>query len=376
MGNFKASLDNLEQLKIYSSVVEHMSNEVHIWKVVRDDQGKIITWKLTDANPAALKSWGEELDKVVGKTTDEIFEGAEPTKTFMPIVEKIFSENQPHYWQTYFNGTNQILDMISIPVGDYFISTGIDITEKKQADNFIDQAHRMESLGILAGGVAHDINNILAIILGNAQFLAKKEKEESLKVHIDSIIEAGQKGKDLASLILSFASDETDSQEEIDLIKNLKAIVHLLESSLSNNMSVRFDSSVNVGPIMGNKIHINQIILNIANNAISAMKEKGGTLTFSLVEKDVPENQIPKDSLGIKAGCFVCLKIADTGEGIPEEVLKNIFEPFFTTKKSGKGSGLGLSIVKTLVKNHGGFISIDTKIGEGTEFCIAFPVNY
>ncbi|WP_100643482.1 PAS domain-containing hybrid sensor histidine kinase/response regulator [Alteromonas facilis] len=137
----------------YRSLFEHLLYEVHVWELVRDDKGTIITWKLVDANPAALKSWGKKLSDVVGNTTDAIFPHANATQTFLPIINKIFSDNKPHTWEAFFPGTNQWLYMISIPLGDLFISSGVDITGIKATEKELKETVMHLSESIDAGRV-------------------------------------------------------------------------------------------------------------------------------------------------------------------------------------------------------------------------------
>lgn len=126
-----------QHLSWYKNLFVNMLHEVHVWELVRDESGKIRTWRLIDANPEALNSWGVKLSQVVGKTTEDIFNDPSAPNLFMPIVEKIFSENKPYKWEQFFEPTNQTLEMISIPVDDYFISTGLDITERKKSEELI-----------------------------------------------------------------------------------------------------------------------------------------------------------------------------------------------------------------------------------------------
>lgn len=124
----------LDSKNVYVEAFRHVQNEVHIWELVRNDAGKIISWKLVDANLSALKSWNKKLEEIRGKRTEEIFIDANPVEQFLPIVEKIFSTQLPHSWEQFFPGTNQILEMMSIPVGEFFISAGQDITKRKRRE--------------------------------------------------------------------------------------------------------------------------------------------------------------------------------------------------------------------------------------------------
>ncbi|EMS79687.1 PAS domain-containing protein [Desulfotignum phosphitoxidans] len=137
-------LEALQQKEyLYDNLFKNMLHEVHVWKLVLDDFDKIKTWKLVDANPAALKSWNKSLSDVIGKTPDEMFPGSDATEQFMPVVEKIFTEGKPHIWESHFPDSNQFLHMVSIPLGEYFISTGLDITERRQAGKALRQKHEM-----------------------------------------------------------------------------------------------------------------------------------------------------------------------------------------------------------------------------------------
>ncbi|HKK93731.1 MAG TPA: PAS domain-containing protein [Longimicrobiales bacterium] len=138
---------------LYRSLFEHVLQEVHIWELVRDDAGAIRTWRLVDANPTALGAWGRDLRDVVGRTTEEIFVGGDPIETFLPIVSAIFESGEPHEWEGFFPGTGQVLHMVSVPVGGYFVSTGFDVTEIRQQERALQDAlHNLEE-AIEAGGV-------------------------------------------------------------------------------------------------------------------------------------------------------------------------------------------------------------------------------
>lgn len=135
--NIIASMKKTEDLHL--RLFENMLHEVHVWEIVRDESGKIKTWRLVDANPAALKSWGMLLDEVVGKTAEEIFPGSDPVELFMPMIQKIFSEGKPRKWEHFFPSTNQVLQMVTIPFGEYFVSTGIDVSDEKKKNKELEK---------------------------------------------------------------------------------------------------------------------------------------------------------------------------------------------------------------------------------------------
>lgn len=361
-------------INIYSSIVEFLNHEVHIWKVVRGEDDQIKTWTLIDANPEALKSWGRNLSEIVGKTTDEIFPEAEASKTFMPIVKKIISEQKPHEWQTFFSGTNQVLGMISIPAGDYFISVGTDMSSEIKSKEFITHAHRLESLGALAGGVAHDINNILGIVLVSADRLAELTSDaQQLKI-IETIVEACSAGSDLTKLVLSFTKGDEIAQEEIDINDKLLSITNLIKSTIGDHIEIEFKENRSLPKIMGNRIHVKQILFNVINNAIQSMRQEGGTLSLSLERVNVSQEEIPVQMEKASPGAFLKIAICDTGCGIEECNWSKIFDPFSSFDQRKGGSGLGLAIVRTLIQAHLGFITFDSELGKGSNFYIYFPV--
>jgi PAS domain-containing protein len=123
-----------EIASLHQTLFDHLLYEVHVWELVRDEQGAIKTWRLLDANPAALNSWGKSREEVIGKLTDQIFPGANATEQFMPIVQEIFKTGQPHHWESHFPGTDQTLMMVTIPLGERFISSGVDVSPMKHVE--------------------------------------------------------------------------------------------------------------------------------------------------------------------------------------------------------------------------------------------------
>ncbi len=344
--------------KISDEIIKNLSNEVHVWKLRRDQKGKIKTWELVYANPVALGSWGHTLEEIQGKVTEEIFVNSDPVNLFMPIVEKIFQDNAPFCWEEYFGATNQTLKMTSIPVGEFFISTGSDITPEKEADRFISQAHKLDSLGAIAGGVVHDVRNILTIIQSNAELLRDFDLGAPAEKRVSSILKSCDNASELLGQILNFGKS-SEEITEINLNSKINNVINILRPSLKKNVEIRFEENPIVPLIKGNRIQLSQILFNIANNALRSMDEKGGTLTFSLSEVDK----------------FARITLSDTGCGMDPQMLPHIFKPFYSRSKDGKGNGLGLSIVKSIVEKHNGYVTVESELGLGTVFHIHLPLS-
>lgn len=366
--------EEIDPLKIYTETFRNVSAEVHIWKLIRDENEQIQSWSLYDANPAALKAWGKKLEDIQGKRTEEIFPEADPLSNFMPIVQKIFSENSPYSWRSFFAGTNQVLEMTSIPMGEYFISTGLDATGKIETENFLNQAHRLDSLGAIAGGVIHDINNLLGIIAGNARIL-KKSVGEQEKNRVNRILDACKKSSELTKRILLYSRGDKVKAESINLKQEISAIIQLLETTLPKNIQINFAGKDINGDFLGNKIQMAQIFFNLFSNAINAMNEDGGELKIVIDEIQMKKKDIPPEFENIGDGNYVRIKVEDTGPGIPSECLNKIFKPFYSQNSTKKSTGLGLSIVKSLVQNNKGFITVETELGKGTCFSVFFLIS-
>lgn len=360
--------------RIYPEILNNISNEVHVWKLVRDSQGKIQTWRLVYANAIALSSWDKELSSIQGLTTQEIFVNADPIGLFMPIVERIFAEQKPFTWEEYFSGTNQTLAMSSIPVGEYFISIGSDISAKRETENFVSQAHRLNSLGAIAGGVVHDVNNLLTIIQANAMILSDCDLESDVKFRTQAIVNACDRATELLGFILNF-SKGGEAEKDIDLNLKIANVIKLLKPALKKNIQLLFQERHDLPKVRGNHIQITQVLFNIATNALRAMGDDGGELEFSTDVVDVSQEQIPNEFTDVRPGLFVKVSVRDRGPGMDSGILKHIFKPFFTRSRDGKGSGLGLSIVKSITEKHHGFVTVESQLGVGSTFHVYFPVK-
>ncbi len=243
--------------------------------------------------------------------------------------------------------------------------------EQKRLSAQLTQAQKMESVGRLAGGVAHDFNNMLTPIMGYAELLKRDLPiDDPRHVRVNEIIRASERSRDLVRQLLAFARRQTLEMKLADINTIISGFENMLHRTLHENIMLEIKLLPGIGPIMADIGQVEQIIMNLAINAQDAMPE-GGTL-FIETGKAMLNESFQVEHEGIKPGPYIFMSVRDTGIGIDSETREKIFEPFFTTK-DGKGTGLGLATVYGIVKQHGGNISLSSEAGRGTTFHVFFP---
>lgn len=249
---------------------------------------------------------------------------------------------------------------------------GIDITEHRKVEAQLRHSQKMESIGQLAGGVAHDFNNMLSVMLGYAQ-LCQHEAAEStpLSLYLEEIIKAGERSRDMVRKLLAFSRKEIISPRRVHLNEHCLEMKKTLGRLIGEEIRFDFVPDDALWPVRIDPSQVDQILMNLAVNARDAMPE-GGTLTVATgnVTVDAPFCDFHLDA---KPGPYACLSVIDTGTGMDREVMRRIFEPFFTTKEVGRGTGLGLATVYGIVTQNGGFIDVESEPGRGTCFRIYLP---
>jgi len=296
-------------------------------------------------------------------------------------MEKKFKHRDGHTVYGILNA-NLIRDTSGNPF--YFLGNVLDITgrkleeqEKQQLQEQLNQAQKLEAIGMLAGGIAHDFNNILAPIMGYTEMLSDDiPKESPLHSSLDEIYAAAKRAKDMVRQILTFARQEKSEVKLMKMQYIVKEALKLIRSTVPATIDIKDNIRKECGLINADPTQIHQIVMNLAINAYHAMEETGGTMTISLKEVELnPElNELDLVGQNIEKGSYACLTVSDTGTGIPKDIQEKIFDPFFTTKEQGKGTGLGLSSVYGIVNSSGGAICVHSEIGKGTEFNIYLPV--
>jgi signal transduction histidine kinase len=256
---------------------------------------------------------------------------------------------------------------------EYVLFLGDDITEYLTIAKEARQSHKLESLGTLAGGIAHDFNNILSGIVGYTELsLAIAPEGGPLRNYLLELAQAGKRATELVRQILTFSRRGEGKLVATELPIIVKEVLQLLRSTLPTTIELRKNIDSNVNPVLADPVQIHQIIMNLCTNASHAMEPYGGILTVTIQSAALPARffEHNKDLL---PGDYLLLSVSDTGRGMSQEVMASIFEPYFTTKPPGQGTGLGLSVVHGIVKDCGGYITVDSVPGQGSTFTIYFP---
>jgi PAS domain S-box-containing protein len=246
-----------------------------------------------------------------------------------------------------------------------------DLTEQRTLEQQIRQAQKMEALGTLSGGIAHDFNNILAAIIGFTELIRDHLPEGSQEArHVRRVLEAGLRGRELVKQMLAFSRKSAQEKKPLQLDGVVREAMKLLRASIPSTISVRVKADGASDLVFADPTQMQQVLMNLCTNAAHAMREKGGKLDVELSALRISERE---NTDGLKPGPYVRLIVRDTGVGIPPEIIDKIFDPFFTTKEVGEGTGLGLSVVHGIVKQHDGHISVTSEPGKGSAFTVYFP---
>ncbi len=251
------------------------------------------------------------------------------------------------------------------------LSSGSDITEKISLEQQVRQAEKLAAIGQLTSGLAHEIGTPLNVIMGRAEFMLRKmSAEDPLRQNLESIIAQIERITRIVQQLLSFSRPKPLQVEPVQLIPLLQGILSFLEYHIQGqDIKATLDCEQNLPEILADRDQIQQVFFNIILNAIQAM-DQGGSLTIRVSQTIVREKRVDpvKDQ-------YLKIEVADTGSGIPQDKLSKVFDPFFSTKEVGKGSGLGLTVSYELVKRHGGWIDVKSRVGEGSVFTVYLPLR-
>jgi two-component system cell cycle sensor histidine kinase/response regulator CckA len=248
-----------------------------------------------------------------------------------------------------------------------------DITQQKVLADKLLQSQKMEAVGTLAGGVAHEFNNMLAIIMGNNELIMRELSQGSqARKSADEIRIAGLRARDVVKQLLTFSRRDDAVKKVMDFTLVVQDSLKLIRSSIPVNIQIEQNLSADTYPVMCNDTQINQLLINLCNNAVDALPEKGGVITIELLNATIDKQQT-KHLTKLGPGQYAKLIVSDNGIGMDTDIRDRVFEPYFTTKDIGEGTGIGMAVVHGIVERHDGEIIVDSKPYRGTTFTIFFP---
>ncbi len=358
-------------LNLQSTALQSTANAI----VITNANG-VIEW----VNNAFTKITGYSREEAIGQTPGALVKSGHQDKQFYD-----------HFWATISSGANWHGELVNrrkdgklfteemtvTPVRNeegvitHFVAVEMDITQQKQLHAQLLQAQRLESIGRLASGLAHDINNILTPILIAPPILRDAITDPDALGIVDSIETSAQRGADIIKQLLAFGRGTSDKLTPVSLRALAREMLNIMEGTFPKNILIRTHFPADTALVHGDPTQLHQVLMNLCVNARDAMPN-GGTLTLTLERVQIEQTRLQRYP-DLKPGPFIQFTVADTGSGIPAENLEKIFEPFFTTKPTGEGTGLGLAILLTIVRGHKGFVHVESAPDKGTSFRVLLP---
>jgi two-component system cell cycle sensor histidine kinase/response regulator CckA len=339
--------------------------------LVRKLDHTIIYW-----NRSAERLYGWTAEQAIGRSTRELMNGGSPEfdEAFRELMER--GEWTGILRQVTREGSRIIVecrwtlvrDDAGTPTSVLAINT--DITERRNLEQQFLRAQRLESIGTLAGGIAHDLNNVLSPIMMSLDLLGDQVTGDG-RALVEDLRHNVRRGADLIRQVLTFARGLDGKREPVDLVQLTREIEKVVRETFPKNIALRGLDADAGGVVNGDATQLHQVLLNLCVNARDAMPA-GGTLALGIATREIAD-ATEAQALGVEPGVFVSLEVADTGSGIPPHLQDVIFEPFYTTKEVGHGTGLGLSTVLSIVRSHGGAVQLHSELGRGATFVVLLP---
>jgi PAS domain S-box-containing protein len=336
--------------------------------------------RLTFWNKSAERMFGWTADEVLGKILTELFYPKGDARRANQAYDEVILRNE---WTGELepktkDGRTLVIESRWTLVRDAagqarsILSINTDVTDRRQLEQQFYRAQRLESIGTLAGGIAHDLNNVLAPVIIGVGLLRERLTDDDSRDILSTIASSAQRGADMVSQVVSFARGEEGKRTEIRPVDLITDVVRIARDTLPKNIAIVTDVQPGLPPISGDPTQCHQVLLNLCVNARDAMPN-GGTLKLSAATAAFAPASASM-SADLAPGAYVVIGVEDTGAGMPAQLLDKIFDPFFTTKEAGKGTGLGLSTSLTIVRNHGGHIRVVSEPDRGSRFDVYLPV--
>jgi len=372
---------DITQRKIAEDKLRKLSEAVHNageLVMITDTKGVI-----EYVNPAFCEVTGYLSEEAIGKTPAILKSSAQERRVYDELWQTISSGNVWHGSLIDKKKDGTFFPLLSsiVPICDQdgqitnYVSLQQDMTEYKSLEEQFIHSQKMESIGVLVGGIAHDFNNMLAGIMGNI-YLAKSEAVDNPELlnRLEIIDTLSDRAANMIKQLLAFARKDALTMETFSFTKFLKEAVKLGVTSIPENIEIQYDFTQSDLYIHGNATQLQQVLMNLINNARDALKEtRSGIITCAFKEY-IPDNAFRNSHPDCKKDKYARLTVSDNGMGIPKEMIDKVFDPFFTTKGVGDGTGLGLAMVYGAIQNHNGVIELDSIPGQGTTFNIYLPI--
>lgn len=358
----------LERIKQQAALLDRAQDAI----LMRDMQDHIIYW-----NQSAARIYGWTAEEAQGREATALWNEDPAQVETARHATLFYGEWMGEMRQRSRNGVDLIMQSRwSLVHGEDgsaagFLVINTDIAEKKRLEAQFLRVQRTESIGLLAGGVAHDINNVLVPILSSTELLETMTADEEMRKYLLTIRSSAQHGAALVRQLLAFARGAVGQQTELAVRPLLQDFVAFVTQAFPRGVRVSLEDGVDAWPIRGDATQLKQVLMNLCLNARDAMPE-GGRIMIKVTNSVVDEFEAAT-LREIKPGPHVVIEVSDTGTGMAPGVIEKIFDPFFTTKEMGKGTGLGLAAVRGIVKGHNGSISVESRLGYGSTFRIFLP---
>jgi PAS domain S-box-containing protein len=333
-----------------------------------------------DVNEPGAAMFGYGPGELHGRDIETLSAGIPPgtRREVVDWIQKAADSGQPQRFEWHCKARDGGLFWADVAVRsasignqDVVLAVVRDTTERHAIEAQLRQAQKMEAIGNLTGGIAHDFNNLLGIIIGNLDLLRDLVESREMKELAHDALEAGLRGADLTQRLLTFARRQPLQPQRIEVNDLVANITRLLARTLGEDIEITVDPARDLWPVVADPAQLEAAITNLATNARDAMA-KGGRLKIATRNTRLREGCAAVHA-EVAPGDYIVIEVSDTGTGIEPASLDHIFEPFFTTKEIGKGTGLGLSIVFGFIRQSGGYVTVDSKLGAGTTFRLCLP---